>query len=173
VKIVPIPWGGTPDTGLNRENPEHSMFYDRIIPGQIDANNKPDIFIHLSIPIDFQPAGKFNIGITAGIECTKMRPEWIDGCNKMDLIITTSRFSAEVFKINKFEKRNKQTNQVEGLLELLRPIEVLFEGFDPDELMKLFQRNRDLLILGVLFVEPCFEVLQVLVQEVLESLHLL
>ena len=140
VKIVPIPWGGTPDTGLNRENPEHSMFYDRIIPGQIDANNKPDIFIHLSIPIEFQPAGKFNIGITAGIECTKMRPEWIDGCNKMDLIITTSRFSAEVFKINKFEKRNKQTNQVEGLLELLRPIEVLFEGFDPT----IFDKSKPL-----------------------------
>ena len=131
VKIVPIPWGGTPDTALDQNNPDHRIFFDRIIPGQIQENDRPDIFIHLTIPTEFQPAGKFSIGLTAGIECSKMKPEWIEGCNKMDLVITTSRISGEIFKINKFEKRNKQTNQVEGLLEISKPIEILFEGFDP------------------------------------------
>jgi glycosyltransferase involved in cell wall biosynthesis len=131
VKIVPLPWGSTPDTALDPDNPAHRIFFDRIIPGQIQENDRPDIFIHVTIPSEFQPAGKLSIGITAGIECSKMRPEWIEGCNKMDLVITTSRFSAEVFKINKFERRNKQTNQLEGLVEVNKPLEVLFEGFDP------------------------------------------
>lgn len=144
VEIVPIPWGGTPDTALDQNNPDHRIFFDRIIPGQIQENDRPDIFIHLTIPTEFQPAGKFSIGLTAGIECTTMRPEWIDGCNKMDLVITTSRFSAEVFKINKFKKSNKQTNQVEGLLELLKPVEILFEGFNPTIFNKSLPLERSI-----------------------------
>jgi hypothetical protein len=141
VKIVPLPWGGTPDTALDRNNPDHVIYFDRLIPGKIEESNKPDIFIHITIPSEFQAAGQFNIGITAGIECTKMRPEWIEGCNRMNLVITTSRFSAEVFKINRFERRNNQSNQVEGILELSVPIEVLFEGFDPN----VFDKRKPLL----------------------------
>lgn len=144
VKIVPIPWGSTPDTGLDRNDPVNAIFYERIIPGQINADNKPDIFIHITIPIDFQAAGKFNIGITAGIECTRMRAEWIEGCNRMDLILATSRFSAEVFRINKFEKRNKQSNQLDGILELTKPMDVLFEGFDPSVFDKTKPLNRSI-----------------------------
>lgn len=138
VGIIPIPWGNTPQTALNRNNPEDKMFFDRIRSGQINANDKPDIFIHVTIPSEFQPAGRFNIGVTAGIECTKTKPEWIEGLNRMDLNIMTSKFTAEVFAHNVFDKIDKKTNQKIGELRSEKPMEVLFEGYDPN----IFGKNK-------------------------------
>ena len=80
------------------------------------------------MPNEFQPAGKYNIGLTAGIETTGCHPSWIEGCNRMDLVLTSSTHSAEVFKKIKFEQRNKQTNEVIGQYGLQKPIEILMEG---------------------------------------------
>ena len=46
----------------------------------------------------------------------------------MDLNIVSSEHSKKVFLNSKFERRNKQTNALEGNIELTKPIEVLFEG---------------------------------------------
>lgn len=129
VKIIPTNWGSTPNTALDDKNPKHKVFLDHILTAPL--TEKPDIGITISIPPEFKPFAKFNIGITAGIECTKMRPEWLESSNKMDLIITTSNFSAEVFKINKFQKVDQQKNPA-GTLELEKPISVLFEGLDEE-----------------------------------------
>ena len=128
VKLIPMPWGATPNIELDPSN----EFYNRMLQSALRENltTKPDIWIQITIPNEFQANGVKSIGITAGIEATLTKPEWIDGCNRMDLVITTSKFSADILKNNKFEKRNKQTNQVEGRLELVKPIEVLFEGLD-------------------------------------------
>jgi hypothetical protein len=129
VKIIPTRWGNTPQNALKANVPGHQMIKERLIPGNLDA--QPDIFVHLTIPNEFQPAGKFNIGITAGIETTLCKPEWVEGCNRMDLVITTSRHSAEVFRQSIFEKRDKVTQQVVEAIRLAKPVEVLFEGIDP------------------------------------------
>jgi glycosyltransferase involved in cell wall biosynthesis len=50
----------------------------------------------------------------------------------MDLNIVSSEHSKKVFKESKYEKRNKQTNALEGMVELNKPIEVLFEGANTD-----------------------------------------
>jgi hypothetical protein len=76
--------------------------------------------------------GKYNIGFTAGIETTICSPEWIEGINRMNLTIVSSNHSKQVFENSKFEKRNKQTNQVEGVIKLEKPVEVLFEGANTD-----------------------------------------
>ena len=84
------------------------------------------------LPNEFQPIGKYNIGFTAGIESTICPPEWIEGINRMDLTFTSSEHSKKVFVESKFEKRNKQTNALEGEIKLEKPIEVLFEGADTE-----------------------------------------
>jgi hypothetical protein len=130
VSVVPTPWGTTPLTALKTDDPKHRLILDRLTSGEL--RTKPDVFIQITIPNEFQAVGQFNIGITAGIETTLCRPEWLEGCNRMDLVITTSRHSAQVFLENTYEKRDKKTEQVVQVVKLVKPVEVLFEGVDLD-----------------------------------------
>ena len=131
VKLLPTQWGGTPNDALHPNNPKDIRLIERMIQPE-SLTQKPDIFVQISIPNEFQPNGIFNIGITAGIETTQCRAEWIEGCNRMDCIITTSEHSKKVFELTKYEKRDSNTNNVVGSLELQKPCHVLFEGVDLD-----------------------------------------
>ena len=73
-----------------REDRRHIQFEDIIIARE-NITQQPDIFIQVSVPNEFQPVGKYNIGVTAGIETTAVSPEFVQGANKMDLLITTSK----------------------------------------------------------------------------------
>jgi glycosyltransferase involved in cell wall biosynthesis len=128
VKILPQRWGGTP-WGFIEDNPEWKFLEKHILPnGQIPR--QPEIWAQVTIPNEFQPIGKFNIGFTAGIETTVCNPTWIDGLNKMDLNIVSSKHAKDVFLNAKFEERNQQTNQVVRQIKLEKPVEILFEGVD-------------------------------------------
>jgi glycosyltransferase involved in cell wall biosynthesis len=50
----------------------------------------------------------------------------------MDLTLVSSEHAKKVFVDSKFERRNQQTNALEGIVELKKPIEVLFEGANLD-----------------------------------------
>ena len=58
---------------------------------------KPDIWMQITIPNEFQPVGKFNIGCTAGIESTGCQGEWISGLNRMDMNFVSSKHSRNTF----------------------------------------------------------------------------
>jgi glycosyltransferase involved in cell wall biosynthesis len=130
VKLMSQRWGNTP-FGFCKDNPEWGSLLDLILPNN-QLPKQPEIWAQVTVPNEFQPVGKYNIGFTAGIETTVCAAEWIEGCNKMDLNIVSSEHSKKVFKDSKFEKRNKQTNAVEGMVELTKPMEVLFEGVNTD-----------------------------------------
>jgi len=61
----------------------------------------------------------------------------------MNLNIVSSEHSKKVFIETQFEKRNKQTNALEGHVKLEKPVEVLFEGVD---IKTYFQDDRPCLI---------------------------
>ncbi len=126
VKLLSQRWGATP-FGFCKDNPEWSFLYNHILNTQ-QHNTQPDIWMQITVPNEFQPIGKFNIGCTAGIETTVCAAEWIEGCNKMNLNLVSSEHSKKVFLESTFEKRNKQTNALEGNVKLEKPMEVLFEG---------------------------------------------
>lgn len=129
VKVISQRWGNTAWNALDLNNPEDKKLYD-LIWRQPNLPKQPDIWIQVTVPNEFQPVGKFNIGITAGIETTVCDPSWIEGVNKMNLTLVSSNHAKQVFEQSTFEKRNKQTNTLEGVIKLERPIEVLFEGAD-------------------------------------------
>ena len=85
-----------------------------------------------TIPNEFQPVGKYNIGITAGVETDLCSGEWIEGCNRMNLVLVPSKHAKDVFLNTKYEKRDKNTNQPVGQVEVTVPIEVLHEGIRLD-----------------------------------------
>ena len=101
---------------------------------------KPDVYVDIRIPNEFQTHGEFNIGVTAGIETTIVSQAWIEGCNKMDLIIVPSRHSKEGFIKTIFDKVENlpdgQQRKV-GELKLEKPMEVLFEGVDGETYKKI------------------------------------
>ena len=129
VKILSQRWGNTPFGFLQENNPDHKLMMD-CIQQSPQLPRQPDIWAQITVPNEFQPMGKFNIGITAGIETTLCAAPWIEGMNRMNLNLVSSEHAKKVFQDSRFEKRNSQTQQVESLVELKAPIEVLFEGAD-------------------------------------------
>ena len=136
VKILPQRWGATPFGFLQANNPDHKLIMDCIWKEQ-QLPKQPDIWIQITVPNEFQSVGKFNIGITAGIETTICAAQWIEGLNRMNLNLVSSEHAKKVFQDSKFEKRNSQTQQVESVVELKAPVEVLFEGANLDIYKKL------------------------------------
>jgi hypothetical protein len=108
-------------------NPEWE-FLNQYILQNPQMPSQPDIWCQITVPNEFQPIGKYNIGITAGIESTLAPGEWVEGCNKMNLILGSSKHSIEVLKNSKFEKRDNNTQQIVGKIEWNVDSEVLFEG---------------------------------------------
>jgi hypothetical protein len=126
VKVLPQRWGSTP-FGFIESNTEWEFLSKHILTNpQLPA--QPEIWMQITVPNEFQPIGKFNIGCTAGIETTIAPAEWIEGCNRMNLILGSSKHTIEVLKNSKFEKRDQQTNQVVEIIEFKTDSEVIFEG---------------------------------------------
>jgi len=125
VKILSQRWGGT-RFGYLKDHKNESLA-SRIIP---QLTQQPDIWIQITVPNEFQKVGKYNIGLTAGIETTLCDPTWIEGCNRMDLVLVSAQHAKKVFEESKFNMQDSNTGQVTGQLALSTKVEVLFEGAD-------------------------------------------
>ena len=125
VKILSQRWGGTRFGYLKDHN--NQSLSSRVIT-QLTA--QPDIWVQITVPNEFQKVGKYNIGVTAGIETTLCDPSWIQGCNNMDLVIVSAQHAKKVFEESKFNMQDSQTGQITGTVELQTKVEVLFEGAD-------------------------------------------
>jgi len=125
VKLLAQRWGNTRWGYLK----DHGMddLASRIA---IHINQQPDICIQISVPNEFQKIGKYNIGVTAGMETTLCDPSWIKGANNVDLLLVSSEHSKETFLRSKFEVKNNQTGQIQDRITLNTKMAVLFEGAD-------------------------------------------
>ena len=127
IKVISTRWGMTPMDALNYNNPFHKWIIENIVHG---LNERPDIFVQVTVPNEFQPIGHYNIGITAAIETTVCALDWIHGCNRMDLIIVPSEHSKGVLTGTAYNEQDKITGQIIAHHKITKPIEILFEGFD-------------------------------------------
>jgi glycosyltransferase involved in cell wall biosynthesis len=132
IKILSQRWGNTSWGALDPNNIEDKKIID-LIYSQPQLPRQPDVWIQITVPNEFQPIGKYNIGITAGIETTICDPSWIEGVNRMDLTLVSSEHAKRVFETSIFDGYDKNTNQKVGEVKLNKPIEVLFEGADLDK----------------------------------------
>ncbi len=111
VKIIPISWGTTPLNQLNDDSEFTKRVQSDILRGPL---SRPDVHIHLTIPNEFKPKGKFNIGITAGTESSIAPETFKEPLSLLDLVITPSQFTEDIL-YNLTDKPNYT---------------VLFEGID-------------------------------------------
>ena len=128
VKILSQKWGNT-RFGYLKDHGEEDL-YSRLI---YKLEQQPDIWIQITIPNEFQKIGKFNIGVTAGIETNLCDPSWIQGANNMNVILTSSNHAKEVLEKTKYDMTDKNNPNVKQTLSLNTKVEVLFEGIRLDK----------------------------------------
>lgn len=113
----------------------------RIIP---QINFVPDVWIQITIPNEFQRLGKFNIGMTAAMETTICSLEWVKGCNRMDLVITSSEHGRKSLVDSKWIMNNTGEE-----VSVKVPVEVLFEGVDVSKYFAEFSPKHSDLLQGI------------------------
>ena len=122
IKIMPQIWGTTPWGFLDNKDPLKSRFLTQL-------TQQPDIWIQITIPNEFQKVGKYNIGVTAGIESTCPPPDFIEGMNRMDLNLVSSNFTKNTFSQVQITQNDEKGKPIKTI-KLERPIEVLLEGLN-------------------------------------------
>lgn len=129
VKIIPQRWGNTPWNFIEDHKESWGFLSKHFLPSP-QLPKQPEIWAQVTIPSEFQPIGKFNIGFTAGIETTVCAPDWIDGLNRMDVNFVSCKHSKNVFEEVGFQQKDERTGQVVRNIKLEKPVEVLIEGAD-------------------------------------------
>jgi glycosyltransferase involved in cell wall biosynthesis len=110
--LVNIPWG---KTGWLTSETEETAWINMLMMKThhyIQQKQNFDISIQVTIPNEFEKMAPVNIGYTAGIETTKVSPQWIDKARLMDKIIVVSNHSKDVFNNTEYKLKNEQTGQI-------------------------------------------------------------
>ena len=137
ISVIPQRWGNTPENFIEKNKKEWGFLQKHLIPG---LQSKPDIWCQVTVPNEFQPMGKYNIGLTAGMETTHVHSSWVEGCNRMNLILTSSKHSKQTFINSQYQAKDGS-----HILKVEKPIEVLFEGVNLDVYKKIKEfKNKDL-----------------------------
>ena len=139
IKINSLRWGNCPMNALDESKPEDVEILSRILASN-ELPRQPEVHVQISVPNEFTPIAKYNIGVTAGIENTAPKAEWIQGMNRMNMNIVPSKFVKGIFESVSYEEINEQTKQKTGELKCTSPIEVLFEGADT----KIYGKTKDI-----------------------------
>ena len=128
IYVQPTVWG---KTGWVWEDSEFRQWLDQIINetavlGQ-QKQLQPDISLQITIPNEFEKLCPINIGYTAGIETTKVAPQWLQKGNEMDKILVVSNHAKESFVNVTYEAKDNNTGQVFPY-KLQKPVEVVWEN---------------------------------------------
>jgi hypothetical protein len=71
-----------------------------------------DISLQVTVPNEFEKIAPVNVGYTAGIETTKVSPQWIAKSNEtVDKIIVVSNHSKKVFEQTKYDVKDQAGNE--------------------------------------------------------------
>lgn len=105
------------------------------------GNENYDLFIHVTIPNEFEKKGKFNVGVTAGIETDKVSHVWLQKCNEMNLVIVPSEHAKKVFVETVHDWQNQKTGEI-GQLKLEVPMMICHEGVDSNLFKEKVYQNK-------------------------------
>lgn len=122
--FIPVNWG---QSAWVWEDSEERTWIDNIVKktaiyGQ--QGGQYDLSFQVTIPNEWQPMAPVNVGVTAGIETTKVAPIWLEKSNQMNKIITISQHSKDSFINTVYEGVDQRTGQ-RGLLRCVSDIEIV------------------------------------------------
>jgi glycosyltransferase involved in cell wall biosynthesis len=136
-----IQWG---KTGWIHEDNEFRAWLDFLIGKTVihrQNGGQFDVSLQVTIPNEWQKLAPINIGYTAGIETTKVAPEWLVKANEMDKIIVVSNHAKYGFENTVYNLVNQQTNQ-QIQLKLEKQIDVV--NYYPRDDVELKEIELDL-----------------------------
>ena len=93
----------------------------------------------MSISNEFQPRGKYNIGISALVETTTLPPTFVEGLNRMNVNFVMSNFNKEVATKTEYIKKNP--NGTSEPLKVNVPIDIVGWGIDTSIYKKTEEKN--------------------------------
>jgi glycosyltransferase involved in cell wall biosynthesis len=111
IYLVSVNWG---QTGWLSENSEEREWLDSLIlktHEHTQSGGHFDMSVQVSIPNEWEPLAPYNVGVTAGIETTKVAPIWLERANMMDKVITISEHSKNVFEETAYHGFHRDTQQ--------------------------------------------------------------
>ena len=122
--LVNTNWGAT--SWIWQDNEERAWL-DYLIhktTNFIQSGGQFDLSLQVTIPNEWEKLAPINIGVTAGIETTKIAPEWVGKSLEMDKIIVTSQHAKYGFDNTEYEATNNNTGE-QFLAKTTCPVEVV------------------------------------------------
>ena len=151
IYIVNIAWGQTGQiTDINEET---DFINQCLIKTQVHVQQKGqfDISLQVTVPNEFEKIAPVNIGYTAGIETTKVAPQWIQKSNdNVDKLIVVSNHSKKVFEQTTYDVKDQNGNEIKGW-GLQVPVETVnypVREFEPEEVNIDFKTNKNFLVVS-------------------------
>ena len=177
--LICVGWGAT---GWIYEDNEERQWID----GLIEKTNKAmrthkengtnfvaDVSLQVTIPLEWEPLAKVNIGCTAGIETTKIHHSWIEKSQIMDRIQVVSNHAKYAFDNTVYRAVNEETGEEIDNFKCNVPIDVInypaekieckeLVGFEPEAdfnflTMAQWSPRKNLESTIVWFVEEFFD----------------
>lgn len=123
--IIPTNWGKT--GWVWEESEERQWIDERIKQTAFHVANKGtfDISLQVTIPNEWEKIAPVNIGYTAGIETTRVAPQWIEKSSYMDKIIVTSNHAKDVYESTSYSVQDPNTGEVYDNIGCKTPIKVV------------------------------------------------
>lgn len=119
-----INWG---KTGFTHEDNEEKNWLDHLAAKTahyVQEGGSFDVSLQVTIPPEWERLAPINIGVTAGIETTKIAPQWVEKCQLVDKIIVVSEHAKAGFDNTEYKVKHPQT-QEEINFKNEKPIEVV------------------------------------------------
>lgn len=123
-----LTWG---KTGWLFEDNEERQYIDNLIrkTAVLFSQHPPGSFLfdysmQVTIPNEFEKMAAVDIGVTAGIETTRVAPQWLQKVNEMDKVIVVSNHSKYGFENTKYPLNDQNGNHVSDLTCNV-PVEVI------------------------------------------------
>jgi len=88
-------------------------------------NGQYDLSLQVTIPNEWQNIAPVNVGITAGIETTRVSPIWITNSRLVDRIITISNHSKNVYEKTSYTAVNNDTGETIEDYKCVTPIDIV------------------------------------------------
>ena len=153
IYVINIPWGAT--GVIAEDTPQKKWIMERMIAAAqyIQQQGQFDISLQITVPNEFEKMAPVNVGYTAGIETTKVAPEWLEKCNTlMDKLVVVSEHSKKVFLSTKYSAKNNETGQVVEDYGIQIPVEAIsypIRKHDPEPLEDIeFTTDNNFLVVS-------------------------
>ena len=124
IYFININWG---QTSWIYEDSEERRWIDFLLGKTIQHTQQKgefDISLQVTVPNEFQPMAPINIGVTAGIETTKIAPQWVQNAMHMNKIIVVSEHAKYGFDNTEYPATDNNTGK-EIVAKVTCPVEVV------------------------------------------------